>query len=92
MLADEVDALQPEVRDWEPQARASSATSQTEQLAARSARRARPGGALVLEAHEDHAAAGARRCSSELGYAGATITRDLAGRERVVEATVGAET
>src|SRR5262249_5252406 len=39
-------------------------------------------GWLVLECHADHAAEIARACE---GYREVTITRDLAGRERVVE-------
>jgi len=42
-------------------------------------------GWLVLEVHEHRAAAVAARLT-ELGYTGATITRDLAGKDRVVEA------
>jgi release factor glutamine methyltransferase len=56
---------------------------QTEALA-RDARRVLDGW-LVLEVHEDRAATAAGLLS-ELGYADARITRDLAGRERVVEA------
>jgi len=56
---------------------------QTEALA-RAARRILDGW-LVLEVHENRAAA-ASDLLSELGYTGARITRDLVGRERVVEA------
>jgi release factor glutamine methyltransferase len=56
---------------------------QTEALA-RDARRILDGW-LVLEVHEDRAAAVAGLLS-ELGYAAVRITRDLAERERVVEA------
>jgi release factor glutamine methyltransferase len=42
-------------------------------------------GWLVLEVHED-GATDVAAALTELGYAGATITRDLAERERVVEA------
>jgi release factor glutamine methyltransferase len=51
---------------------------------ARDARRLLDGW-LVLEVHEERAADVAGLLS-DLGYADATITRDLAGRERVVEA------
>ena len=44
-----------------------------------------PGGALVLECHEEHAAEVADALPA-LGYAEATIAPDLAGRDRVVEA------
>jgi release factor glutamine methyltransferase len=56
---------------------------QTEALG-RDARRILDGW-LVLEVHEDRAATVAELLS-DLGYAEARITRDLAGRERVVEA------
>ena len=81
----ELDELEPEVRDWEPR------LATVDDGPDRGARRARrrgvlaPGGWLVLEVHE-----GTRRGRSPAllegaGYGEATITRDLAGRERVVE-------
>ncbi len=80
----ELDSLQPEVRDWEPRL-ALLADGQTERLA-RDARDAlAPGGSIVLECHADHAA-DVHALLAGLGYAGATISTDLAGRERVVEA------
>jgi release factor glutamine methyltransferase len=42
-------------------------------------------GWLVLEVHEDRAT-DVVAALTELGYTGATITRDLAGKDRVVEA------
>jgi release factor glutamine methyltransferase len=42
-------------------------------------------GWLVIEVHEDHAAE-VPAALTELGYSGTTITQDLAGRDRVVEA------
>jgi release factor glutamine methyltransferase len=75
---DEIDALEPEVRDWEPRAALVDA-GQTEQLA-----RAVPAGAyLALEVHEDRAAE-IVALLEELGYGAVTITQDLAGRDRVV--------
>jgi release factor glutamine methyltransferase len=80
--ADELAGLEPEVRDWEPRG-ALVDEGQTERLA-RAAREVLRG-SIVLEVHEAHAA----RVSAlleELGYAQATISADLAGRERVVDA------
>jgi release factor glutamine methyltransferase len=77
---DEVAALQPEVRDWEP--RLAVVGDQTEQIA-RDARRVL-NGAIVFETHEDGAGE-VRDLLEELGYERVTISRDLAGRERVVE-------
>jgi release factor glutamine methyltransferase len=79
---EEFDELQPEVRDWEPRA-ALLDEGQTEALA-RAARDVLDG-SLVLEVHENRAADVAAALSAA-GYARTTITRDLAGKERVVEA------
>jgi release factor glutamine methyltransferase len=82
--ADELPGLEPEVRDWEPKL-ALVGDTHTEELA-RSARSVlRDGGHIVFECHESHAGSVAAMLG-ELGYLEATITRDLAGRERVVEA------
>jgi release factor glutamine methyltransferase len=81
--ADEIDALQPEVRDWEP--RGALVGDLTADLARAASERLAPGGALVLECHADRAAEVAAALES-LGYDAPVITRDLAGRERVVEA------
>ena len=81
--ANEVDGLPPEVRDWEPRL-ALVGEGQTDALIRTAAALLAPGGALVLECHEDHArqvAAGLE----EAGYAEVRITPDLAGRDRVVE-------
>jgi release factor glutamine methyltransferase len=81
--AAEIETLAPEVRDWEPRA-AILDTGQSE-LVERAARDVlEQGGALVVETHWN----GARRAADRLvalGYHGVTITRDLGGRERVVE-------
>jgi release factor glutamine methyltransferase len=82
--AGEVAALEPEVRDWEPR-QALVADGQTEALIGQAAAVLVPGGAFVLECHEGRAqevAEWMRGC----GFPAATITADLAGRERVVEA------
>jgi release factor glutamine methyltransferase len=79
---EEVDALEPEVRDWEPRG-ALVDRGQTERLAAEA--RARLDGSLVLEVHADHAGDIVSTLTA-LGYTRATIGLDLSGRERVVEA------
>ncbi len=80
---DEIDSLEPEVRDWEPRA-ALVANGATEAVA-RSARGVlRVGGALVLEVAEGSAPA-VEALLRELGYRAVTVTPDLAGRDRVVE-------
>jgi release factor glutamine methyltransferase len=80
---DEIDALEPEVRDWEP--RIALVGDLTANLARAAAERLAPGGALVLESHADKTAEVAAELE-RLGYEDVVITSDLAGRERVVEA------
>ena len=83
--ADELEALEPEVREWEPRG-ALVDDGQTARLV-RDAGEVLAGW-LVLEVHE----ARARAVSDELeraGYARVGITNDLAGKERVVEAWWG---
>jgi release factor glutamine methyltransferase len=80
--ADELSALEPEVRDWEPELALIDA-GQTAALG-ESARNVLEGW-LVLEVHEELAAHTVQRLS-RLGYRAATIALDLGGRERVVEA------
>jgi release factor glutamine methyltransferase len=79
--AAELDALEPEVRDWEPRA-ALLDEGQTPRLI--EAARGVLDGALVLEVHEGRAdeLAEAMRAA---GYADVAVTADLAGRPRVVE-------
>jgi len=79
----ELPSLQPEVRDFEP--RIAVIGDQTAELAGAARKVLRPGGTIVLESHEDHARSVAE-ILDRLGYNGSTITLDLAGRERVVEA------
>ncbi len=81
VLAEELGSLDPEVREWEPR-EALLDDGQTARLAA--AARARLAGWLVLEVHSDCAAKVAGTLTT-LGYAEVAITRDLVGRERVVE-------
>jgi len=71
--------LQPEL-EYEPRA---ALIDEGQTLALIAAARDVLDGWLVLECHEDRAAEVARACT---GYADVAITRDLAGRERVVEA------
>jgi release factor glutamine methyltransferase len=78
----EIDALEPEVREWEPRA-ALVDEGQTVRLVAEAKRVL--DGWLVLEVHETHASrVGA--LLAEAGYQSIRITRDLAGKDRVVEA------
>jgi len=80
---EEVDALPPEVRDWEPRL-ALVGDGQSEELIRTAGAVLAPGGALVLECHEGRA----RQVAAALeaaGYDEVTITPDLAGRDRVVE-------
>jgi release factor glutamine methyltransferase len=80
---EEMDTLQPEVRDWEPHV-ALVAEGATGAVARAATEALRPGGWLVLETA---ASAGERirGLLAELGYEDVTITPDLAGRDRVVE-------
>ena len=82
MLADELDALEPEVRDWEPR-EALLDEGQTEAIARTALDVLAPGGVLVLEIHEGRAAE-TRALLENLGYR-VRINVDLTGRDRVVE-------
>jgi release factor glutamine methyltransferase len=83
--AEELDALEPEVRDWEPRG-----ALVDEGQTARLARDARVllDGWLVLEVHEERAQALSGELA-KLGYLGITIGLDLAGKERMLEARWG---
>jgi release factor glutamine methyltransferase len=78
----ELDALQPEVREWEPRS-ALVDEGQTSRLI-ETARRVLDG-AIVLEVHEERAAEVVRQLQTAT-YDRASVSSDLAGRERVVEA------
>jgi release factor glutamine methyltransferase len=83
VLPEEIDALEPEVRDWEPR-EALVGMGATEAVARGALDVLVPHGALVLEV----AAGDAERVAAllgELGYVDVATTRDLTGRERVVE-------
>ena len=78
----EIEALEPEVRDWEPRA-ALIDVGQTERLVTDATRAL--AGWLVLEVHERRACDIAALLANA-GYDSVRITLDLAGKERVVEA------
>jgi release factor glutamine methyltransferase len=81
--ADEMDGLQPEVRDWEPRG-AFVGSLGPEDVAGLAFDLLRDGGWLVVEIGHGH---GARVASTfaRRGYADVRVSPDLAGRERVVE-------
>jgi release factor glutamine methyltransferase len=82
---DELDGLEPEVRDWEPRA-ALVNEGQTGRLVEQA--RVVLEGAIVLEVHESHANDIAALLEAT-GYADVGVRHDLAGRERVVEGRWG---
>lgn len=83
VAADEVEALEPEVRDHEPRA-ALVGPGVTDAIAAGAREVLAPGGWLVLECG-DGQAPGLARTLVGLGYDGVTTTPDLNGIERAVE-------
>jgi release factor glutamine methyltransferase len=84
VLPDEIEALEPEVRDWEPR-EALVGVGVPEALAGRARELLVSGGRLAVELGEGQQAAYANLLC-DLGFEGVTITSDLTGRERVVEA------
>jgi release factor glutamine methyltransferase len=80
---EEIEGLEPEVRDWEPRA-ALVGPDTTEAVVSGAWHCLRPGGFLVLETHAS-AAGDVAELVRDRGYDGSRITADLAGRERVVE-------
>ncbi len=84
VLPEEIEALEPEVRDWEPR-EALVGVGVPEALAGRAREFVTPGGWLAVELGEGQQAAYAALLG-DLGYEAVTITTDLTGRERVVEA------
>ena len=80
---DEASGLAPEVVEWEPHV-ALFDGGHTALLVREAARILRPGGALVLESFDERAGAVAELLE-RAGFAEVAVTRDLAGRERVVE-------
>jgi release factor glutamine methyltransferase len=86
--AEEIESLEPEVREWEP--RIATVGDEHTELIARGARDVlEPGGWLVLEVAA-HSGPGAVRLLQELGFRDVRAGRDLAGRDRVVEGQWGA--
>jgi release factor glutamine methyltransferase len=83
VLAGDLDALEPEVREWEPRA-ALVGEGATEAIAAAAPRVLRPGGALVLEVADGDAERTAALLR-DVGFARVSVSRDLAGRERILE-------
>ena len=81
--ADEIESLQPEVRDWEPRL-ATVGETHTRRIAEHACAGLRPRGHLVLEVAEKRGADVAALLE-ELGYEDVMTTEDLAGRDRVVE-------
>ena len=80
---DEIAMLDPEVREWEPRA-ALVNEGATDAVARGAVSVLRPGGALVLETAEGNAGC-VHGLLAALGYTDVRTTRDLAGRDRVVE-------
>jgi len=81
---EDIEMLQPEVRDWEPRI-ALVAHGATEAVARAATEALRPGGWVVLEIAENQAVSVAR-VLSDLGYEQLRISPDMAGRDRVIEA------
>jgi release factor glutamine methyltransferase len=81
--AGEIDALEPEVRDWEPRL-ATVGDGHTEAVARGARTVIVPGGWLVLEV-ADGRAGEVSDCLQRLGYEEVGTHPDLTGRERVVE-------
>jgi release factor glutamine methyltransferase len=81
VLPGELEALEPEVRDWEPRA-ALVDEGQTQRLVQEASRLL--DGWLVLEIHAERAPQTVELLEAA-GYDGVHLTLDLAGRERIVE-------
>lgn len=84
---DEIETLEPEVRDWEPRQALVSEDGPAE-VARVAASALKPGGALALEVGDGQAPSVAAVLQG-LGYRDVTITPDLNGRERIVEGRIG---
>jgi len=80
---EDIETLQPEVRDWEPRI-ALVAHGATEAVARAATEALRPGGWLVVEIAENQARA-VEAVLRELGYSNLRISADMAGRDRVIE-------
>jgi release factor glutamine methyltransferase len=80
---EDIETLQPEVRDWEPRI-ALVAHGATEAVARAGTEALRPGGWIVLEIAENQAQ-NVAGLLGDLGYERLRISPDMAGRERVIE-------
>ena len=81
--AEEIETLQPEVREWEP--RVALVGTGFHELIARAAQGVlEAGGWLVLEVGDDQGASVGALIAS-VGYESVQVSRDLTGRDRVVE-------
>lgn len=83
---DELEALEPEVRDWDPPealVAGPDGHETTDRLVAAAGQWLRPGGWLVVEVADTRAERTRRGCLSA-GLADARVVEDLAGRERIV--------
>jgi release factor glutamine methyltransferase len=87
VLPEEIDSLEPEVRDWEPR-EALVSRDATARVARAAPAVLRPGGWLVLEV-ADGAAADVERLLESLRFSDLGRSPDLAERERVVEGQWG---
>jgi release factor glutamine methyltransferase len=85
VLPEEIATLESEVRDWEPR-EALVGVGATTAVARGALEALRPGGGLVLEVASGDSGRVATLLR-ELQYERVSATRDLAGRDRVVEAT-----
>jgi len=85
VLPEELETLEPEVRDWEPR-QALAGVGATEAVARGARDVLAERGALVLEVAADDATRVATLLDA-LGYTDVTATKDLTGRDRVVEGT-----
>ncbi len=83
VLPEEIDMLQPEVRDWEPRL-ALVGKEHTELVAEHAVDVLPPGGQLVLEVAEQRGAE-VVELLERLGYDDIRVTADLAGSDRIVE-------
>jgi release factor glutamine methyltransferase len=80
---EDIETLQPEVRDWEPRI-ALVAHGATEAVAKAATAALRPGGWIVLEIAENQAG-NVAGVLEQLGYEHLRISPDMAGRDRVIE-------
>jgi release factor glutamine methyltransferase len=81
---EDIESLQPEVRDWEPRV-ALVAHGATAAVARAATEALRPGGWIVLEIAANQAA-NVAALLRDLGYEQLRVSPDMAGRDRVIEA------